>query len=136
MTARQCPGSAFDDTFSAVGKAIFVILQGFITDLAGEDVDECHRVVLVAHGERIDDLRNNLGSEFLQALDQFLCGGGRRIALGDELADELVGAETAQQAHGGVPVLCLSAARREPEMRCSTRGLLTFSIHACKSCSA
>ena len=97
--AAQRPGGALYDTLVAVGEPLAVVVEGLVVDERGEDVDEDHRVRLVGHRECVDDFGDDFRSDFLDLADEFVRARTRRVLLGDELLDQLIGSEAAEQAH-------------------------------------
>ena len=97
--ARERPGRAGYDALAAVRQAFLVELQGLVVDVACENVNEHHRVFLVAHRECVDDSRNDFRAELLQALDGLHGSGRARVGLAGEVADQLISAETAEERH-------------------------------------
>ena len=102
--AGQRPGGAGHHPLVAVGEPVAVVVEGLVVDERGEDVDKHHRVRLVGHGERVDDLRDDFRADLLELADEPLRAPALvGLLFGDQLLDQLVRSKRSEQAHFGAP---------------------------------
>ena len=102
-TARERPGCAGHNAFIAIGKAFLVQIECFVAYQAREDVDEYHGMALVGQGEGVNGFGHDFRANLLDAVDQAFRRRRIGFLFSDKLANQLIGAKTAEQAHRYAP---------------------------------